>query len=294
MCVFTLFDDETNERVITLLWVDDIIITGNTLSIVERIIGCIESNVKKISKMGEITRYIGIDLKRDRANHTLELTQVPYTKSVIEKFGPNLKATSVPLNPYHDYRAKNEGEVNPPLHAELGSLRYLSDRTKPTLQLPLSLLQTGALNPTQVQIDGVKHVIRYLTGSVSDGLTFARGLETDPLVELFGMCDASYIPSYDSKGQLGYALFLNLNSGAIEAKSCKDSTVSTSAAHVKLKAMYLLMLSIIWARGFLLELGFEQHEPTTIWTDSASAQLLATSFQLSSKSQHLTMRIKKW
>jgi hypothetical protein len=28
MCVFTLFHDETNERVITLLWVDDIIITG--------------------------------------------------------------------------------------------------------------------------------------------------------------------------------------------------------------------------------------------------------------------------
>ena len=109
------------------------------------------------------------------------------------------------------------------------------------LQLPLSLLQTGALNPTQVQIDGVKHVIRYLTGSISDGLTFARGLETDPLVELFGMCDASYI--------LGYALFFNLNSGAIEAKSCKDTTVSTAAAHVELKSMYLLMLSIIWTRG---------------------------------------------
>ena len=91
------------------------------------------------------------------------------------------------------------------------------------------------------------------------------------------MCDASYIPAYDSKGQLGYALFLNLNSGAIEAKSCKDTTVSTSAAHVELKAMYLLMLSIIWTRGFLIELGFEQHQPTTIWTDSESAQLLATS-----------------
>ena len=77
MCVFTLFDDETNERVITLLWVDVIIITGNTLSIVESIISCIESNVKKISKMGEITRYIGIDLTRDRTNHTLvALTEV--------------------------------------------------------------------------------------------------------------------------------------------------------------------------------------------------------------------------
>ena len=137
MCVFTQFGDETNERVIVLLWVDDIIITGNTLSIVERIISCIEANVKKISNLGEITRYIGIDLKKDRINHTLELTQ----SSVIAKFGPNLKTTSVPLNPYHDYRAKNEDKLNPPLRGEHGSLRYLSDRTKPTLQLLLSLLQ---------------------------------------------------------------------------------------------------------------------------------------------------------
>ena len=35
-----------------------------------------------------------------------------------------------------------------------------------------------------------------------------------------------------------------------------------------------------------MELGFEQHQSTTIWTDSASAQLLATIFQMSSKSQH--------
>jgi hypothetical protein len=85
MCVFTLFDDETNERVIVLLYVDDIIITSNSLSIVPCIIGCIESNITKISNLGEITRYIGMDLLRIRVNHTLELTKVPYTKSVIAK-----------------------------------------------------------------------------------------------------------------------------------------------------------------------------------------------------------------
>jgi len=95
-----------------------------------------------MQNLGEITRYIGIDMVRDRVNHTLELTQVPFTKAVIEKLGPNLKSTNVPLNPYHDYRTKNEKEVNPPLHVELGSLRYLADRTKPSLQ-------TGALNPTK-------------------------------------------------------------------------------------------------------------------------------------------------
>ena len=89
MCVFTFFDDETNERVITVLWVDDII-------------DHIESKVTKMQNLGEITRYIGIDMVRDRVNHTLELTQVSFTKAVIEKLGPNLKSTNVPLNPYHD------------------------------------------------------------------------------------------------------------------------------------------------------------------------------------------------
>ena len=47
--------------------------------------------------------------------------------------------------------------------------------------------------------------------------------------------------------------------------------------------MYLLMLSIKWTREFLQELGFEQHEPTTIWTDSAAAQLQATTFSTIAK-----------
>ena len=291
-CVFTYNDVETSETAIVVLWVDDIIVTGNSQVVIDKIINHIEANVTKLCNLGEITRYIGIDITRDRTNRTLELTQVPYTKSVIEKLGPGLKSTSVPLNPYLDYRIKNdENIVNQPLHTELGSLRYLADRTKPTLQLALSLLQSGASNPTQIQIDGVKHVLRYLTGTIHDGITFAKGLDTDPLVELFGMCDASYIPGHDSKGQLAFAIFLNLNSGAIEVKSVKDSTVSTSATHVELKAIYILLLAIIWARGFLAELGFPQLKPSVIWTDSASAQLLATSFQLSAKSQHLVMRI---
>jgi len=136
---------------------------------------------------------------RNREKHTMELTQVPYTKAVIEKHGPNLKPTKVPLNPYHDYRAKNEDEAKTPLHTELDILQIERN--------PLSLLQTGALIPTQIQVDGVKHIIRYLTRAISDGLIFARVtvLSFYPLVELFGMYDASYIPSYDSRGQLGFA-----------------------------------------------------------------------------------------
>ena len=190
----------------------------------------------------------------------------------------------MPLNPYKDYRAPNQNGSKPPLHVELGTLRYLADRTKPILQLPLSLLASNATNPSQIHIDGVKHI---LTGTIHDGISFARGLDSDPMVELFGISDASYMPGGDSRGQLAYAQFLNLNSGAIEVNSVKDSTISTSATDIELKAIYILLLAIIWSRGFLSEIGFPQNKPTVIWTDSASAQILASTFQLSSKSQHL-------
>ena len=291
MCVFHMNNDETSEQVLVILWVDDIIVTGNSQSLIDHVIDFIESKVTKLSKDGEISRYIGIDITRDRVNHTIELTQVPYTRSVLGKLGSDLKPTSVPLNPYKDYRTSNQNEPNPPLHVELGTLRYLADRTKPILQLPLSLLASNAANPSQIQIDGVKHILRYLTGTIHDGITFARGLDSDPMVELFGISDASYMPGGDSRGQLAYAQFLNLNSGAIEVKSVKDSTVSTSATDIELKAIYILLLAIIWSRGFLSEIGFPQNKPTVIWTDSASAQILASTFQLSSKSQHLVMRI---
>ena len=105
MCVFTWNDSETHETAIVLLWVDDIII--------DHIVAHIDQNVTKLNDLDEISRYIGMDIKRDRTNHTLELTQVPFTKSVINKLGPNLKSAKVPLNPFLDYRVPNTDSVNP-------------------------------------------------------------------------------------------------------------------------------------------------------------------------------------
>ena len=117
-----------------------------------------------------------------------------------------------------------------------------------------------------------------------DGITFARGSDENNLVELFGMSDASYIPGHDRRGQLAFALFLNLNSGAVEAKSVKDSTVSTSACDIELMGMYLCLLAIIWTR-------VPPRGSTVLWSDSSSARQLVTDFRVGSKSQHLTIRI---
>ena len=79
------------------------------------------------------------------------------------------------------------------------------------------------------------------------------------------MFDGSYIPYADSKSQLGYAIFLNLESGTVQARSHRDSLVSHSSFEIEVKALDELIRALVWVKGFLTELGFDQTDiPTPI------------------------------
>jgi len=230
-----------------------------------------------------------LDAFRNREKRTLTLSQKPYTESIIA-LHPQLKSTNVPLDPYKDYRKQGDHNL-PPLHKEIGKLRFLADRTMPHLQAACSLLATGTANPAQEHVDGCKHIIRYLGSHSTEGLTFAGASDPEHELELFGMCNASYIPGYDSKSQIGYALFLNLNSGTICSRSYKATSIDRSAMDAEIRAIDATVVEILWHRAFLEELGFKQNKPTTIWTDNQSGILLSEQYKISQRSQHLVMRL---
>ena len=66
-------------------------------------------------------------------------------------------------------------------------------------------------------------------------------------------------------------------SGAIIAKSKRDSTVSNSSTEAEIKAIDLAIREATWLRGFLSELGFAQDGPTPIYTDNKFFHKLTTS-----------------
>jgi hypothetical protein len=55
---------------------------------------------------------------------------------------------------------------------------------------------------------------------------------------------------------MGYAFFLNLESGTVYAKSVKSNTVSHSSCESETKAIDAAIIQAIWMRGFLAELAF--------------------------------------
>jgi len=291
-CVFTQKDPDTGDTIIVITYVDDIIITGSNPSRIAAVTATLHAAFQKINVDHEFRRYIGVDITRNHADHSITMTQAPYTKHIIATNLPaNTTSKPLPLNPSTDFiTSRNlEQTADPSLLPPIGQIRYLADRTRPELLAPLSLLSRHATQPTPVHTTGVKQIVRYLQTDPSNGITYSKCPSNEIL--LWGFADASYITHGDSHSQLGYCLFLNLSSGAICVRSSKDSTVSHSATEAEIKAIDAAIKEIVWFRGFLAELGFIQFKPTVLMTDSQSAKILADSFRLGRKTGHITMML---
>ena len=167
-------------------------------------------------------------------------------------------------------------------------MRYSADHSRPDLLAAIAIISSGMANPSENDMHALKHIEQYLLHTPDLSLT----LGGDKHICLFGFSDASYLTRGDSKSRLAFCLFLNLTSGCIIAKSWKDNTVSHSSTEAEIKAIDALIREIVWMRGFLKELGYEQSTPTTIYVDNESSSALSTSMNnCSSNVSHMIMRI---
>ena len=288
-CVFIKRDLETGKITIVVVYVDDILFIGNNADEIQRILTHVESRVTALTTMGEVTRYIGVEIQRDRKNHTLSLSQQPYIDKIITSNQVNDKsAKPIPMQPQADYNPSEEG-IFPPIQKQVGEFRFLADRTRPDIQTAVGILGSNAVKPNKAHLRGVDHLARYVKGSRDLLLTF--GGFDDSKVELFCYTDAAHLQDQSTKPRMGYAFFLNLHSGTVYAKSIKSNTVSHSSCESEAKAIDAAAIQTIWLRGFLAELGFTQSHPTIFYTDSASAIDLGELFRVGKNSIHMTMRL---
>ena len=230
-----------------------------------------------------------MDIVHDRANGTVQLTQAPYIEKITSaRLSSDPPVRNIPMAPsvdYHDLQPDGTRSLLP----EIGELRFLADKTIPSLLAPLSILARFAASPNRRHLSAVRTIYQYLATNPHNGVTFSQCPSDE--IRLWGMADASHIQHGDSKSQLGFALFLNLSSGTVCARSARDTTVSLSSTDAEIKAVKLALREIIWFRGFLAELNFPQEEPTVLMTDNTAAIALATEYQLTRRSAHMTVTL---
>jgi transposase InsO family protein len=293
-CVFTKRDEETNIVIILIIYVDDIIVTGNDELTIDTFIDILADEFTKLHELGQIKRYIGIDIERDEVNHRIKLTQLPYTKAVIDTSEIRIHEQSSKLIPmpssidYTNIKTNDKNTSESDLQERSGKWRFLADRTRPDILIAASLIGSGSRNPSEILKKGERHLTEYLQGTQNLGLELGGD---DNNIVLFGYSDASYLPHGDSRSQLAYCFFLNLTSGTICARTLKSNTVSHSSTEAEVKALDEAIRQSVWLRGFLLELGFPQNSPTVIYTDNQSAKILAEQYRLGNNTAHMVMRL---
>ena len=243
---------EGEDAVYIALYVDDLFLVGRKLSNIEVVKRGLHEEFK-MKDLGEAKFLLGIEIRRQK-NGDVFLVQERYARDVISRFNmEGCKPVSTPLDlgchldntqqPVTD--AERAEMVDVPYRSAIGSLMYLATCTRPDIAAAVSELSKFSQNPGSAHWEGVKRVLRYVNGTVGDGLMYRRGAQ----VEVWGYSDAGHAGDREtSRGRTGYVF---LSAGAaiswrssmmklVTHSSCESEYVGLSEAGNE--AVYLQQL----------------------------------------------------
>ncbi|KAK1652538.1 hypothetical protein QYE76_070343 [Lolium multiflorum] len=212
------------EGVVLCLYVDDILIFGTSLKVIEEVKTFL-SQCFEMKDLGEADVILNIKLLRDE-NNGITLVQSHYVEKVLRIFGyADCKSSLTPYDPSVLLR-KNEKATRDQLRYSqiIGSLMYLACTTRPDISFTVCKLSRFVANPGDDHWHALERVMRYLKGTMSYGIHYTgypRGLE--------GYSDSNWISDAKMKATSGYVF--TLGGGAVSWKSCKQRVNYGSRTH---------------------------------------------------------------
>ncbi|MFS7999224.1 putative RNA-directed DNA polymerase [Helianthus anomalus] len=274
-CVF--IKKTTSGYVIIAVYVDDLNIIGTQKEIHEAII-----LLKKEFEMKDLgkTKYC-LGLQIEHMSNGILVHQTNYTEKLLKRFNMDkanplstpmvVRSLNVENDPFRPCEG-NEEVLGPevPYLSAIGALMYLTNCTRPDISFAVNLLARFSSAPTKRHWNGVKHIFRYLRGTVDLGLFYPN----DSKEGLVGYADAGYLSDpHKAKSQTGY-VFMN-GGTAISWRSQKQTLVATSSNHAEVIALHEASRECVWLRSMsqhiVTSCGLEKdRSPTLIHEDNAA------------------------
>ena len=149
--------------IVLLVWVDDLIVGANSDTLLCKTKQMFKERFK-MKDMGKLSYFLGIDF--EQGNGFVKVNQKRYIEKMLEKFEmSDCKARGTPCEQKLEW---SESEpVDPHMYREIvGSLIYLMMGTRPDICWVFTRLSQNLSNPLQCHWIALKHVLRYLKGTV--------------------------------------------------------------------------------------------------------------------------------
>lgn len=153
-----------------LVYVDDIILTGNNTDIISKFISRL-NNEFSIKDLGQLNYFLGLEVTYTDTG--LFLSQAKYAQDILARAGLlESKPVGTPLTTTAQLSSLGLPFSDPTLYRSLvGALQYLTI-TRPDLSYSVNQVSQFLHVPTEDHFQAVKRILRYVKGTISYGLSF--------------------------------------------------------------------------------------------------------------------------
>lgn len=274
-------------------WVDDLIIAASRAAI-DQFMRAIDASDLDASAHGDLHFILNMQIRRDRKEKTITLTQATYIHQLVETFNmQDAKRMLTPLPPHTSLSEVNDDKQADDAPAELsryrelvGSLNYIANTVRADISFAVSLLSRFLANPRIHHWNAAIHCLKYLKGTADLGITYHGTAESKNVI--VGYTDSDWAGD-KSTGRSTSGYVFMLNGAAISWRSQRQPVVATSTAEAELISASLATQEAIHLRMLLGEMGLRQG-PIKIYEDNQPCIKIAENPINSDRTKHIHVR----
>ena len=268
--------DKDGIKVIVPVFVDDITLASKSQEALDRFVTELATHFK-LRDLGPTSYLLGIEITRNRPEKKLYLCQKQYILNKLEEFGmTDCRPVGTPMAPgvvlTRDQSPKTSEEVeemeNISYISAVGSLLYLAITIHSDIAYTASVLARFNSKPGIAHWKAVKHVFRYLKGTMDLKLEYGPNPSSNDLFITY--CDADFGGNKDNgKSTTGY--MVKIGSGAVSWCSKLQPFVTLSSTQAEYVAANLAGREICLMLNLLQEMDYKTPQPARLLIDNQSA-----------------------
>ncbi|XP_020704869.2 uncharacterized protein LOC110115833 [Dendrobium catenatum] len=274
-----LIYSDRDTHIYVLIYVDDLLISGNNLQKINSLISKLHSQFS-IKDLGPISFFLGIQVSHTPNGYFL--SQAQYALDILKAAGlSQCKPASTPIAVKGSSTNSVASNFDPVTYRKLaGSLQYLTI-TRPDIAFATNMVCQNMHQPTDQSQAILKRLLRYINGTIHFGLPITRGN-----LQLTSFSDSDWASdTSDRRSITGYCTFLGntLVSWCVK----KQPTVAKSSTEAEYRSLASATSDIIWLRRLLAEFQVSVSSPTSLSCDNISALALANNPVFHARTKHI-------
>jgi hypothetical protein len=279
---YSLFTQKNGSNFTALLvYVDDIILAGNSLHEFTRIKKVMD-NEFRIKDLGQLRYFLGIEVAHSKTG--ISICQRKYCLDLLRDTGLiGAKPAPTPLDPsikLHQDDSAAYADIEG-YRRLIGKLLYLTT-TRPDIAFATQQLSQFLTMPTLVHYETACRIVRYLKGTPGRGLFFPR----NSTLQVLGFADADWANCIDTRRSTSRYCFF-IGSSLISWRSKKQNTVSRSSSEAEYRSLSFSACELQWILYLLHDLHITCVRPAALYCDNQSAIHIASNPVFHERTKHL-------